>query len=154
MARSEKSGTLQLILADGSVYDQRGKFDFIDREIDPTTGAILVQASFPNPDEIIRPGQFGKIKTKVFEDSNGIKIPQRCVIELQGTYSVFVVKKDNTIEKRMIQTGPKEDNFWIIQDGLQPGEMVVYEGLQQVREGLTVSPEVQDIKPITSVDTF
>jgi membrane fusion protein (multidrug efflux system) len=144
--RNERESLIQLILADGSVYEHNGKFDFADREVDPTTGALLLQASFPNPEEILRPGQFAKIKarTRVVED--GILIPQRCVIELQGLYSVFVVDDTNKVEKRDVKVGPKIERFWLILEGLKPGEKVVYEGLQKVKDGTVVNPTVQEIK--------
>jgi len=136
-----------LILVDGSVYEHPGKVDFVDREIDPTTGAMLVQASFPNPDEILRPGQFAKVKARLDVITDGIMIPQRCITELQGNYSVMIVNQENKIETRQIKVGPKNSDFWIISEGLKIGEKVVYEGLQKVREGGIVNPVVKDIKP-------
>jgi len=131
---------LELILADDSVYPSKGKIDFIDRSVDPTTGAMLVQASFPNADGLLRPGLFAKIRAmgRVVED--GILIPQRCVMELQGIYSVYVIEADNTAKKRTVKAGPKIETMWLIEDGLKPGEKVVYEGLQKVKDGLTVKP--------------
>lgn len=131
---------LELILSDGSVYEHKGKVDFIDREVDPTTGALLVQASFPNPDRLLRPGLFAKVKanTDIIED--GIMIPQRCVTELQGRYSVLVVGDDNKIDRREITVGPTIGKFRLIKNGLTPGERVVYEGLQSVKHGMTVNP--------------
>jgi len=143
---------LELILADGSLYDHKGSVDFIDREVDPTTGSILVQASFPNPDELIRPGQFARVKVKARVIENGIMIPQRSVSELQGLYRVFVVDASNEVVLREIKVGPKVKDFWIVNEGLGPGEKVVYEGLQVVRSGMIVNPVVQDIEPINPED--
>lgn len=137
---------LELILADGSVYDHKGKVDFVNREVDPTTGAMLVQASFPNPDEILRPGQFAKVKVLVQVVKNGILIPQRCVSELQGRYSVYVVDKDNKAQNREIEVGPRVGSFWLITKGLKLGEKVIYEGLQQVKNGILVNPVIQNVK--------
>jgi membrane fusion protein (multidrug efflux system) len=136
---------LELILSDGSVYEHKGKVDFIDREVDPTTGALLVQASFPNPDRLLRPGLFAKVKanTDIIED--GIMIPQRCVTELQGRYSVLVVGDDNKIDRREITVGPTIGKFRLIKNGLEPGESVVYEGLQSVKHGMTVNPIARKI---------
>ncbi len=138
---------LELILIDGTVYAHKGRPDFIDREVDPTTGAMLVQASFPNPEKLLRPGQFVRVSVrgKVIED--GILIPQRCVMELQGLYNVYVVGADNTVTIREITVGPKIGSLWLIADGLEPGEKVVYEGLQKVKDGMTVKPTVVDVKP-------
>jgi membrane fusion protein (multidrug efflux system) len=123
-----------------------GKGDFVDRQVDPTTGAMLVQASFPNPDEILRPGQFAKIKARVSVVKDGILIPQRCVIELQGLYSVYVVDDANKVMRREIKVGPKVKEFWLITEGLKPGENVVYEGLQKVKDGAIVKPTIKEIK--------
>jgi membrane fusion protein (multidrug efflux system) len=137
---------LELILADGSVYDHKGRLDFLDREVDPTTGAMLVQASFPNPDEILRPGQFAKIKAKVRVVEDGILIPQRCVTELQGLYNVYIVDDNNKAETREVKVGPKIKEFWLITEGLKPGETVIYEGLQRVQSGVVVNPKVEPIE--------
>jgi membrane fusion protein (multidrug efflux system) len=144
--RKKRKANFELILADGSLYEHKGKADFIDREVDPTTGAMLVQASFPNPDEILRPGQFARVKAQVEAVREGILIPQRCMTELQGTFSVFVVSGDNKVEKRTVKAGPKIDAFWLITEGLKPGEMVVFEGLQKVKDGAIVNPTIQEVK--------
>ena len=144
----QEAKKLELILADESVYEQKGKADFVGREVDPTTGALLVQASFPNPDKILRPGQFAKVRIEVDVVKDGILIPQRCVSELQGLFSVFVVGSNNTVERREIKVGPKVKEFWLIVEGLKPGEQVVYEGLQMVRDGTIVEPTVSEIEPV------
>ncbi len=142
---------LELILSDGSVYAHKGKADFINREVDPTTGAILIQASFPNPDELLRPGQFGKVRGEVEMVKEGILIPQRCVMELQGSFSIYVVGADNKIEAKEVKVGPKIKSFWLIREGLKADEKVVYEGLQKVKEGTVVNPVVQKI-PLSDED--
>jgi len=144
--QNAREANLELILADGSLYPHKGKADFIDREVDPSTGAILVQASFPNPGELLRPGQFAKVKAMVNVVEEGILIPQRCVTELQGLYSVFVVNESNQVEKREVEAGPKIEQFWLILEGLKPGEKVVYEGLQKVKAGSVVNPIIQEIE--------
>lgn len=146
-ANSEQDGSLELILIDGSLYEHTGKLDFVDREIDTTTGAILVQASFPNPEKLLRPGQFGKVKIKGRVIENGILIPQRCVMETQGLFNVFVVDGSNNVAIREIKTGPKIGSSWLVEEGLKAGEKVVYEGLQKVKDGITVNPVVAEIKP-------
>jgi len=145
-ARKDRKSNLELILADGSLYGQKGKPEFIDRNVDPTTGAILVQASFPNPQELLRPGQFAKVKALVTVVKDGILIPQRCVVELQGLYSVYVVGDGNKIQTRSVKTGPKIKQFWLITEGLKPGEHVVYEGLQRAKDGAVVKPTLKDIE--------
>ena len=136
---------LELILADGSLYEHKGKADFIDRQVDPTTGAMLIQASFPNPDELLRPGQFARVKAKVTVVKDGILIPQRCVTELQGLYSVYVVDNSDKVEQREVKAGSKVKQFWLILEGLKPGEKVVYEGLQKVKAGAIVNPIIKEI---------
>ncbi|MCZ6471476.1 MAG: efflux RND transporter periplasmic adaptor subunit [Gammaproteobacteria bacterium] len=136
----------ELILIDGSLYGYNGKLDFVDREVDTTTGSMLVQASFPNPDRLLRPGQFTRVRIKIQVVKGAILIPQRCVMEIQGLYNVFVVDSNNKIETREIQVGTKVGSSWMITEGLKPGEKVVYEGLQKVRDGVTVNPTIADIK--------
>ena len=135
---------LELILIDGSVYAHKGKPDFVDREVDTTTGAMLVQASFTNPERLLRPGQFVRVRARSRVVKDGILIPQRCVMELQGLHNVYVVNADNTAEIREITVGPKVGSNWLITAGLKPGERVVYEGLQKVRDGAAVKPTVAD----------
>ena len=134
---------LELILVDGSIYGHKGKADFVGREVDPTTGAMLVQASFPNPEKLLRPGQFAKVKAELYVVKEGILIPQRCVAELQGFFSVFVVEEGNKVERREVKVGPKIGGLWLITEGLKSGEKVVYEGLQLVRDGVIVEPTVK-----------
>jgi membrane fusion protein (multidrug efflux system) len=137
----------ELILVDGSLYGHKGRLDFVDREVDTTTGAMLVQASFPNPEELLRPGQFTKVRIKIQVVKDAIMIPQRCVMEIQGLHNVFVVDSNNTIQTRDIQVGSKVGSSWMITEGLKPGEKVVYEGLQKVKDGAIVKATVVKIEP-------
>ncbi len=137
---------LKLILSDGSVYGYDGKFDFIDRNVDPMTGAILIQSSFPNPNQLLRPGLFAKVRAEVNRIKDGILVPQRCIVELQGTFSVLVIDESNKVQNRQVQVGPKVKEFWLIKEGLKPGEKIIYEGLQKVKEGIVVVPEVVEVK--------
>jgi len=142
----KREGDMALILADGSMYEHRGKGDFVDREVDPTTGAMLVQASFPNPQELLRPGQFARVKVRIGVVEDGILVPQRCISELQGLYSVFVVDAGNKVQKREVKTGTTIRDFWLVTEGLKQGEKIVYEGLQKVKDGAIVNPVVQEIE--------
>jgi membrane fusion protein (multidrug efflux system) len=144
--KNSRGGELELILADGSLYGHKGKFNFINREVDPTTGAMLLQASFPNPQELLRPGQFAKVKALVKVVKDGILIPQRCVMELQGLYSVYVVGDGDKVQTREVKVGPKIKQFWLITEGLKPEEKVVYEGLQKVKDGAVVNPIIKEIE--------
>jgi len=136
----------ELILVDGTLYDHKGKTEFIDREVDPTTGAMLVQTSFPNPDKLLRPGQFAKVKARVQVVEDAILIPQRCIMELQGLYFVNVVDSENKVQRKEVKVGPRIESFWLITEGLEPGEKVVYEGLQKTRDGIAVNPTVKKIE--------
>jgi membrane fusion protein, multidrug efflux system len=140
--------TLDLILADGTMHEQKGRIDFSNRQIDATTGTMLIQASFPNPTEIIRPGQFARINALVGTVENGIMIPQRCITEIQGIHQVMVVNNDNEVEIRKVKAGRKKGNMWIIEEGLSTGERVILEGIQQARAGVKINPLIQEFQYI------
>ena len=140
-----EKANLELILSDGSIYKHKGKPDFVNREVDPQTGALLIQASFPNPDELLRPGQFAKVKGEIEVVKNGILIPQRCIVELQGTFSVYVLGAENKVQIKEVKVGPTIDSFWLIREGLKSGEKVVYEGLQKIKDGTVVEAKVVDV---------
>jgi membrane fusion protein (multidrug efflux system) len=137
---SYRNDSLQLVLSDGSIHKFRGNINFIDRNVDSNTGAMLVQASFPNPNLLVRPGQYAKVKIKE-ENNNVVAVPQRCVQELQGQYSVFIVNKDNEIETRTVETGNMSGDLWIIKDGINEGDLVVIDALQKVQKGMVVVPK-------------
>ena len=130
---------LELILADGTVYPHEGRFALADRQVDPTTGTLKVGALFPNQDNQLRPGQYGRIRARVEERQGALLIPQRAVTEVQGRYLVAVVKADNTIEVRPVQVGERIGADWLIEQGLAAGERVVVEGAQKVRPGMAVT---------------
>jgi RND family efflux transporter MFP subunit len=129
---------LQLILSDGTTYPQEGEFYFADRQVNPNTGAIQLAALFPNPGNVLRPGQYGKVRAMIREQQNATLIPQAAVNEQQGSYLVAVVDKDNRVSMRPVQVGQRTDLMWVIQSGLNPGERVVVEGQQNLRPGTTV----------------
>jgi membrane fusion protein, multidrug efflux system len=139
---------LELILSDGTVHPYKGLIKFIDREIDPSTGAILVQSFFPNPEMHVRPGQFAKIRSMVGKKKNGILIPQRCVMDLQGQKNVYVIGTGNKVELRRIELAGDVSDFFLVENGLEPGENVVYEGLQKVRPDAIVEPIPTDVTPM------
>jgi membrane fusion protein (multidrug efflux system) len=137
---------LDLILSDGSTYDYKGQVDFVNRNVDPKTGSMLVQAHFPNPNRLLRPGLYAKVKAEMDVIKDALLIPQRCVIELQGQYSVFIVKDDKTAEARQISVGPRIGDLWMVTDGIEGNELVVIEGLQKIGTGMTVNPEVVEFE--------
>jgi membrane fusion protein (multidrug efflux system) len=136
----------ELVLADGSVHPQPGKLVFVDRNVDPTTGTILLEAAFPNPGGIVRPGQYGRVRAAVAVRKGAILVPQRAVAELQGVYNVAVVGGDDTIELRMVKPAERIGTLWVIESGLKGGERVVVEGLQKVRTGVKVKAEAVKIE--------
>ena len=141
-----KKIAVELYLSNGILFDQKGQLDFIDRNIDTSTGTILVQATFPNPDKIIRPGQFARVKVKVMDIKDAILVPQKCLIELQGQYSVLIVNKENKIETVQVVIGEKIPGYTIIKSGIKSGDQVVLEGLQKAKSGLAVIPVVTEYK--------
>lgn len=132
---------LELILADGTVYPRSGTFYFADRQVSPSTGAIRVAGLFPNPANLLRPGQYGRVRTSTRTQEHALLIPQRAVTELQGTYQVAIVDGDNRIGIRNVKPGDRIGSLWIIDEGLNPGDRVVAEGAQKVRPGMPVSPK-------------
>jgi membrane fusion protein (multidrug efflux system) len=148
--RDEKSGQedatsppLELILADGSIYPSRGEATSVDRALDPKTSTILVYAEFPNPDKMLRPGQFGRVRFPTEQISDAVLLPQRAVQEVQGTKTVLVVGQDNKVALRTISVSDRVDQFYVVSKGLKPGERVIVEGQQKARPGMQVMPTTQ-----------
>ena len=142
--RKEDKTKLELILSDGSVYKYTGEVDFIDRGVDASTGSILIQATFPNPDFLLRPGLYAKVKVKMKTVKGGLLIPKRCVMELQGQYSVYIVNSENKIEARQIKTGARIGDMQLVKEGLKPSDKVVLEGLQKVAGGMEIIPVITE----------
>jgi RND family efflux transporter MFP subunit len=138
--RAEYVKTLQfeLILGNGSVFQQKGKFYALDRSLDPKTGSIRYQVTFPNPGNILRPGQFGKVRFVADIKKGAMVIPQEAVNELQGSYQVAVVDQDSKVSIRPVKMGERIGAMWEVTEGLKPGDRVVVQGLQKAREGSTV----------------
>ena len=134
----EKKFGVDLILADGSVFPHKGRLDAIERAVDSATGTLTGQFSFPNPERILRPGQYGKARFVTDLKQDAVLVPQLAVQEIQGLYSVMVVKPDSTVEQRMVKAGERVGNLWIIDSGLKPGEKIIVEGLQKVKPGVQV----------------
>jgi membrane fusion protein, multidrug efflux system len=132
---------LELILADGSIYPQKGKFFFADRQVNQNTGAIQLTGLFPNPGNRLRPGQYGKVRAAVGTSAGALLVPQRAVTELQGAYQVAVLDDKNTVSIEQVKVGEQIRTMWVISDGLKPGQRVIAEGVQNVRPGMQVSPK-------------
>jgi len=132
---------LQLVLADGSIYPESGSFYFADRQVDQKTGSIRIAGIFLNPGNILRPGQYGRVRAVTATKNDALLVPQRAVTQLQGGYQVAVVGSDNRIETRAIKVGEQSGSMWIVEEGLKPKETVVVEGIQRVRPGVIVNPK-------------
>jgi membrane fusion protein, multidrug efflux system len=152
-SRRREEAMFDLILADGSRHPYKGRMAFADRLVDPSTGTLLVEVAFPNPERIIRPGQYGRVRIAVETKTGAILVPQKAVQELQATYSVAVVRGDNTVEMRQVVPGPRVGNLWVIDSGLNPGDRVVVEGLQKVRPGITVTPTLVTVDEAPAAGT-
>ena len=139
-----KPRPLSLILADGALYEERGVPTKVDRNIDPTTGALIIEAEFPNAKGLLRPGMFARIRFDADEIKGAILLPQRAISELQSVYRVFVIKPDDTVEVRQVEVGQKLGSDWVIESGLKPGERVAVGGLLRMRPGMTVKPHPAD----------
>src|SRR6266481_889019 len=133
--------SLELILTDGSIHPQKGKILLADRQVDPSTGTIRVVAAFPNPGNILRPGQYGRVRVETNIKKGALLVPQSAVAQSQGSYQVAVIGGDHKVSMRAVKPGGTVGTLWVIDDGLKPGEQVVVEGLQRLKEGTAVNPK-------------
>jgi membrane fusion protein (multidrug efflux system) len=142
-ARQEhlRERVLEMTLADGSVYPRTGKFFFADRQVDVRTGAIRMAGLFANPENYLRPGQYAKIRIAISTLPGALLVPQQAVLELQGSHLIAVVNPDNTVDIHPVTLGETVGHDWIVSAGLKPGERVIAEGLQKVRQGMHVNPQ-------------
>ena len=136
------ANSFELVLADGSVYPRKGTFFMADRQVDVGTGSLRLAVLFPNPGNVLRPGQYGRVRAVLGVRKAAVLIPQRAVGELQGGYQVAVVDGANKVAMRNVRMGERIGTSWIVEDGVQAGERVVVEGLQKVRNGVLVNPVV------------
>jgi membrane fusion protein (multidrug efflux system) len=136
----------ELILADGTVYPHKGRIIFTDRQVDPATGTIRLVAAFPNPGSVLRPGQYGRVRIQTSMSKSALLVPQSAVQELQGGYQVALVGADHKINIRAVKVGEKIGAMWVINDGLQPGDQVVVEGIGKVKDGTPVVPKPANIQ--------
>ena len=132
---------LELILADGTTYPQKGRVSFADRAVNQNTGAIRIAGLFANPGNILRPGQYGRVRAATSIRRGALLVPQRAVSEIQGTYQVAVVDNQNKVNIATVKVGARAGPMWIVEEGLKPGDRVVAEGVQKVRTGAQVNPK-------------
>jgi membrane fusion protein (multidrug efflux system) len=143
----EKRTPLELILSDGTSYAKKGKIYFADRAVNQNTGAIRIAGLFDNPGNILRPGQYARIRAATSIRQGALLIPQRAVSELQGTYQVAVVDAQNKVNIVPVKVGEHVDSLWVVESGLKPADRVVAEGVQKVRPGSQVNPKPFSIEP-------
>jgi membrane fusion protein (multidrug efflux system) len=138
---------IELTLTDGTVHNHTGTVNNVDRAVDPATGTLGVQFAFPNPELLLRPGQFGRARVLIDTQVGALLIPQRAVQELQNLFSVAIVDASNKVAFRNVKVGQRVGSDWVIEDGLKPGERVVVEGLQRIRDGMTVEAKPAPAAP-------
>ena len=141
---------LELILSDNTTYPHGGKFYFADRQVDASTGTIQVAVLFPNPGKLLRPGQYARIRAVIKTIPDALLVPQQAVTQLQTKYQIAVVNADNTVDIRIVNPGERIDSLWVINEGLRPGDRVIVEGLQKVRQGMKVDPKPFAVSPETA----
>jgi membrane fusion protein (multidrug efflux system) len=141
LLNNPKAQSLDLILTNGATHSHKGRIIFADRQVDPQTGTIRIAAAFPNPGNILRPGQFGRIRALTSQKTGALLIPQRAVTELQGKYQVAVVDSGNKVQLRTVTLGPALQSRYVVETGLKAGERVVVEGLAKAVDGSTVVPK-------------
>ena len=164
---AERQAVIEMLFADGTVYPSKGKFSFVNRQVDPTTGTILIAANFPNPDRTLRPGQFAVARAAIENLPGALMVPERALVDLQGNYQLGVIAADNKADIRAVKIGPRYNRQVVVREGLKEGEKVIVEGVQKVRPGMVVNakpyekPEannadarrpgmLQELKPPTS----
>jgi membrane fusion protein (multidrug efflux system) len=144
--RSRFDDGISITLPDDSVYPHPGRLDFVDRAVDPRTGTLALRVAFPNPERLLQPGQYVRLRVLLEERVGAALVPQAAVQESQGSASVFVVGPNQTAQARPVQMGPRVGPLWVVENGLKPGEHVVVKGLQQLRAGMPVEPTLEEIR--------
>ena len=141
---------IALTLPDDSAYPRPGRLDFVDRAVDPRTGTLALRAAFPNPDGLLSPGQYVRLRILLEERPDALVVPQAAIQESQGSASVYVLGKGQTVEARTVRMGPRLGPLWVVEEGLKAGEQVIVKGIQQVRPGVRVAPTVEPMPSATA----
>jgi membrane fusion protein (multidrug efflux system) len=136
---------ITLTLPDDSMYPQPGRLDFVDRAVDPRTGTLALRATFPNPQRVLQPGQYVRLRVLLEERPDAVVVPQAAVVESQGSASVLVVGPDGTVQARAVKMGPRLGPLWVVEDGVRPGDMVITKGLHLARPGAKVEPTTEPL---------
>jgi membrane fusion protein (multidrug efflux system) len=148
MRARDGSADITITLPDDSLYRHQGRLDFVDRAVDPRTGTLALRAAFPNPERLLQPGQYVRLRVLLEERAGALLVPQAAIQESQGSASLFVVGPDQTVEARLARMGPRFGTLWVVEDGVKPGEHVVIKGLQRIRAGMRVEPTLEAIAPV------
>jgi membrane fusion protein (multidrug efflux system) len=149
-ATGQPKRKIEMVLSDNSIFPKQGEFAFADRQVDPATGTLKVAILFPNPGNVLRPGQYAKVRAVMESIPGALVVPQRAVNELQGNFQLAVVGADNKVSVRTVKPGSKTGSLIVISEGLQPGERIVVEGLQKVKDGMTVNPKLVSMESPTA----
>ena len=139
--------SITLKLSDGTLYPQTGKMSFADRQVDPTTGAITFEAAFPNPDKLLRPGQYVKVGVVTDVRKDALVIPQRAVIEMQGIYQVYVLGDSSKVQMQIIKPGPSYKDGYVVEDGLKSGDKIALGGTSLLKNGSVITPKITPWEP-------
>ena len=145
---SQQQAGLELILSDASIYPLRGKIDIVGRQVQTSTGTLRIRGIFPNPGNVLRPGQYSRIRAATTIRDNALLVPQRAVQELQGEYRLAIVGQENKVAFRSVKAGDRVGSYWVIEQGLESNDRVVIEGLQDIKTGQTVDPKPAKMPPL------
>jgi RND family efflux transporter MFP subunit len=137
------AGGISITLPDDSPYPHEGRLTFVDRAVDPRTGTLALRATFPNPQHVLQPGQYTRLRALIEERPDALVVPQAAVVESQGSASLYVVAPDRTVQARSVRMGPRLGPLWVVEDGVTVGEQVIVKGLQRVQPGMRVEPTVE-----------
>lgn len=146
---------VELMLADGSRFEQHGVFLFADRHVDPNTGSIQVATAFPNPQQLLRPGQFGRVRARMGLLRDALLIPQRAVLDIQGKHQVAIVDASGVVDFRAVEVGLRVGSLWAVTSGIEKTDRIVIEGVQKVRSGMKVATQpfqIEDDAAVSSDD--
>ncbi|HKZ07967.1 MAG TPA: efflux RND transporter periplasmic adaptor subunit [Methylomirabilota bacterium] len=138
--RRADAGGIRITLPDDTEYPLEGRVDFVDRAVDPRTGTLALRATFRNPQRVLQPGQYMRLRVLLEERPAALVVPQAAVVESQGSASVYVVGADHKVQARPVKMGPRVGELWVVEDGVKPGEQVIVKGLQRVQPGMAVEP--------------
>jgi membrane fusion protein (multidrug efflux system) len=147
-AQDGEAAPFELLLADGSVHGAPGRLVYLDRNVDAQTGTIMAEAAFDNPGGLLRPGQYGRVRVMIERRVGAILVPQRCVRETQGVFSVLALAGGDKVEQRLVTPAERQGSLWVIADGLRAGDRVLVEGLQKVRPGMPVHAQTVSIEEL------